>query len=430
MIKHNPIEITLDLREYKETLTDSKDFLQLWKNLNPSFIGKKLLDGQNLKLRARDKGVIGITIITSPKEHAIITGNTPFAIYSVLEKPTKKHKCHVCDDYAPFICVKDRTKRMCPVHVTILDGNMRPYSRNNIPKCKGSNEPATFWCDGPECQQNVAWSENYRKKHPTNPDYNYCKSCYDLKFPKCSDHRCQDTGVIKCEYVNPITKKSCSSPVCNRHTKRWQVYGPKKRGLELCPTHRNTRSLTDEEIIYQIIAGTEKRNGLIRYENRMNRGRIEETFLFPSLQSFKHIFLNTRKKAYRLSDINQKIEKLALRLGKDRFEQEMKRTIDYSQRKRAANMRRGESEKEKGQAYFEKLKQLLANERSMKMRQIANLIEFSDFKPTRKESTATTEGILFVKLDSSYRGFFIGRGGQTKKKFGDTLNIQIRIEKD
>lgn len=430
MIKYNPIEITLDLREYKETLMGSKDFLQLWKNLNPSFIGKKLSDGQNIKLKARDKGVIGITVITIPKKHAIITENTPFAIYSVLEKSTKKYKCYVCNDYAPFACVEDKTKRMCPIHVTILDGSMRSYSKGNIPKCKESNQPATFWCDGPQCRQKIAWSEGYKTKHPANPDYNYCKSCYDIKFPKCSHNQCQDMGVIKCEYTNPTTKHSCNNPVCNQHTKRWQVYGPERRGLELCPTHRNIKQLSDEEIIYQIIAGTERRNGRTPYHNRMNKGARKETFPFPSLQSFKHIFLNTRKTAYRLSHINQKIENLSLGLSNDKFEREMKRTIEGSKGKRMANIKRGESEKEKGKVYFEKLRQLISYERSSKMRQLANLIQFSDFKPPRQSNSSTNEGILFVKLDSNYRGFFIGRGGQTKRKFEDALNIQIRLERD
>lgn len=411
MATSQPIQVILDLTAYQEELQGAKDFVALWNSIAPTLVGRTFEEGADYKIEQRNKGLIQIHIITLPHEDLVVTQQTNFAIYSVIEKPKVKHKCHICSDYGPFRCMESK-KRVCENHVTILDGSMMPFSPHYAPKCNsGNNKTAAFWCDGPTCKGKIPWSESYRRNHPNDLDHWYCPDCYKIKFPKCSHSNCQETGSSKCEHVDSVTKETCNNAVCNRHVKRWQVYGPNKRGLSLCEQHRNIKRLSDDEILYQIIAGTVKRKS----------GSRKWAFPIPSLQSFRHIFMNTRKRLYELDFINKQIEAIPKKLSNNKFDRKVIRAINEGKNWRVQNLKRGVDAHIEGRKVFAQLQNHLRGVYNSKISMLAEEIEYSDYKPKDR--------VIFIRLDDEYRGYFVGRGGQNIKSFESALGIKIRFER-
>lgn len=392
------IEIVLDLRKYKKRHVKAQDYLKLWSGLEPALLGQQLTYNHQYKLQDSN-GIVGITMIAQSTLNSPIDSKTKFAVHAVKEMPKQV--------YFPFRCSHCREK-LSDDNAYFLDGNMLAFCKEHLPSCKGSGVQATFWCDGPICKRKVAWSDRYRKVHPGSQDYNFCPDCYAKKYPPCTIAGCEDTGTNGCEYVNPQTGKACGNAVCNRHVKKWQIYGPHKSGIALCSEHKHVRRLQDDQILFQMIAAT---------ANRSLRSR-KRWWKLPSLQSFGHIFLNTRDKRYDLHSLSSQIENATRSLGEGRLHKEMKKIVREGKQNRARDLARAASESEVGQKHFDRLKNLLVQKG---WADLANALRYSDFKPKRQW--------LFVDCEPDYRGRLIGRGGSTIKALSAELGIQIKTER-
>jgi hypothetical protein len=405
-----PVEIELNLLNYEDQLKRPADYLRFWDQLSTGLQGNKLVAGKTHFLESHNKGKIGLTIIAVPQGFSVVTKDTRFAIHSVLEQPNLRYKCSVCRSYGPFRCgEKTCDKRLCDQHAVILDGNMRAYCPEHAPKCKGSGTKATFWCDGPRCRGRVAWSDTYRVRHPNDPDHWYCPDCYALEFPPCSIQTCEDTGTTRCEYIYESTGESCNRSLCNKHVKRWQIYGPHKLGVALCSEHANIKQQTERNILYQMVVVTVKRNS--------KRRRYRE--YLPSLMSIRHIFINAKNEVYDPVDINHRLDRLEqeFRASNGKFAQDMAKLIQQSKPRRKQDIDRFGGQQLQGQTIFRKLQEKLVLQGEDIV--VANL-RFSDYRPRNK--------LLFIYLDQQYRGRLIGRGGTKIKQLQQELDVRIKFE--
>lgn len=415
----SPVEIILDLRDYPEQLKTAEDYIGFWERLESGLKGNTLVAGKTHFLEsAQPKGKIGLTILSVPKPASAVTKDTLFAIHSVLERPNLLYKCIVCSKYGPFRCAeKGCDNRICEGHATIIDGSMRAYCPQHTPKCAGSGLAATFWCDGPDCRSRVAWSQPYRVQHPNDPDHWYCRKCYALEFPSCYVQSCNDTGTTRCEFVDRYTGKSCDQSVCSKHVRRWQIYGPQKLGVALCPDHARVNNLSEEDILYQMVAITARRRSK---QPRRRSNRSQEIIAIPSLMSMRHIYLNTQNKAIKPELINNKLEQFLAQLRTrqgDKLTQDMIWLIEQSRSRRDRQILAVESQLEQGQVIFQKLVERLSLQGEYLL---AQNVRFADFRPHKS--------LLFIYLDPQYRGRFVGTNGKKIKALQDYLGVLIKFE--
>jgi len=411
------IEVELNLLDYQESLKTVTDYLRFWEKLSVALQGVKLVEGKTHFLESPDKGRIGLQIISVPHGFSVVNKDSRFAVYSVLEKPALRYKCGICQMYGPFRCAgMNCEKRLCDKHAIILDGNMRAYCPDHVPKCKGSGANATFWCDGINCHGRVAWSDTYRIYHPNDPDHWYCPDCFALEFPACNEYGCQDTGTTRCEYVDEITGKSCERSLCNRHVRRWQIYGPHKLGAALCSRHANIKQYRVQEILYQMVAITTRQ----LQERQTRRRRVQQDFIaLPSLMSIRHIFINTQNQVMNPVEIDRHLDDLEqkLRAMRGQFAQSMARLLDQSKSKRNRELESFDADQSQGLNIFNRLKEKLRLQGEDVV--VANL-NFSDYRPRTK--------LLFVYLAQQYRGRLIGKQGATIKRLEQELDVRIQFE--
>jgi hypothetical protein len=410
------VEIVLNLLEYQERLKTPDDYLLFWNKVSVGLLGQPLAIGKTHSLES-SQGKVGLTIISVPVGFSVVTQNTRFAIHSVLEPPDLRYKCSVCQSYGPFRCVeKNCENRICEKHAIILDGSMRAYCPTHAPICKGSGKNATFWCDGPRCHSRVAWSDQYRIQHPNDIDHWFCPDCYKIQFPSCSIPSCTLTGTTRCEYIDKISGKSCDHSLCNKHAKLWQIYGPHKLGVVLCSEHTNIKQLSEAEILYQMVAITARRVTI----RRSNRRRQNQDFIdLPSLMSMRHIYINAKNQLIAPSELDKRLELLknGLQASGNQSSQEMGILIEKNKQKRNRELQTFASDQQQGQDIFYKLQEKLRLQGEDIL--VSNL-RFADYRPNKK--------ILFVYLDSQYRGRLVGKEGAKIKPLQEYLGVRIQFE--
>ena len=428
------IEVVLDLRGFTERLSGPAEFLALWDELTPALVGHSLIAGRTHKLECPKKGQLRFTVISVPPEHAVISLETPFAVHSVLEQPVVLHACAVClanntRVYGPFICAQcsweKKKTRLCDRHVVIIEGGMQTFCPDHQPRAR-SGEPAVFWCPGPLCRKEQAWSEKDRVRRPQDTDTWYCRGCYDKLYPRCSLAGCRNTGYIRCEHVDPGTLQACGQRLCNVHVQNWQVYGPHKIGLARCDAHRLVKSLADDQMIFQIVAGTANRQ-LGLEARRQGRGRPAALYL-PTLNSIRHILLHARQRPYDIQVIYPWFRRFADLAGKS---MPLPRAMAQLVHGRDANwkeeLRRAQEKGQIGLQYFEKVK---AEYRAIRLDQVADALRFSDYRETRPTpDKPESQKLLFVYLDEKLRGLFIGKDGKNRNQVQERLGIRVNFEK-
>lgn len=416
-----PIELQIDFRDFRWSPKTPKEFLQFWDSFSRELAGRPLRAGGTHELEHPSDGVLRLTVISVPADESVVGQDTPFAIHSILEPPQYTRHCSRCSaegksSYGAYTCAACRDQRkpaqLCEEHIQILDGGMRLGIRLNAtcdthrPACR-CGRLATFWCAGPRCRRETAWCENHRKQHPNASNIHYCLNCYEELFPACTSQRCAFTATGFCEYVLEGGAK-CARRVCSQHIIRWQIYGPHKIGIGLCDQHRNLPRLTNEQILYQMVAAT---------TNRMlaaSRARQE----LPSLQSVRHCFIQVKRQAYEIPDINRMFVHLTQSVGRsDKHERAMHDLLLQHEPRRARDMKRDEEERSKGLQLFERLRQQL---RVMGRGEVADAISFSDYRPTNNK--------LFVRLPLDLRKHMIGKDGKTIKQLKQIIGANIEFE--
>jgi hypothetical protein len=402
-----PVEIVLDLRQLLDPPESGPDLLKLWTALAPALHGRSLAAGGEWSLQHPEKGKIGFTIISVPSGETVVGPGTSFAVHSLLEAPVIHHACSVCAEarqrkYGPFLCARcrdeDKQTRLCDEHVIILDGAMTSVCPRHRPKA-ANGEWATFWCSGPACRRRqVAWPETDRRRHPIEPSIWYCPGCYADLFPPCSGPVCMAIGSNVCEYVDPLTQRPCGSRLCNRHVRRWQVYGAKLRGLSLCRMHPAIKNQTAEQIIFQVLAGT----------------ALRRSIRLPYLSKVRFTLQKAHGRLYELRVIYELFTKVIRNPSSADFAR-LVRERDVDWKRELVEVGRKQNE---GALYFERVRAELV---SLGLSQVAAGLVYSDYIAKNK--------LLFVRLEESLRGRLIGRGGATIKQIQDRVGVMIKFEK-
>lgn len=417
-----PVELEVDFRDFHAAPETAQEFVSFWGRLSGQLAGKPLRAGATYEVEHPRDGVLRLSVLALPPEHAVVGRDTPFAIHSILERPRLRRVCGRCSaagakSYSAYSCPAcrdaSRPDRLCDRHVVILNGGMRLDGRLNatceehVPACRCGRR-ASFWCAGPRCRRAAAWCDLHRRQHPNAPDLFHCLDCYGELFPECGHPRCAFTATAFCEFVVD-GGASCGRRMCSKHVLRWQVYGPHRIGLGLCDQHRGVGRLTDDQLVFQLVAATANR--------KLTAARARHDL--PSLQSVHHILLKVRQRAYGIPAIDQLFVRLAQSTGRgDARARAMSDLLEQHARFRSRNVARDVAEKQQGLPFFELLKAAL---RARGWHEVADAVVFSDYKPNANA--------LYIRLRQDLRGRMIGRGGRTIQELGQQVGAKINFEK-
>ncbi|BCJ51933.1 hypothetical protein Asp14428_34080 [Actinoplanes sp. NBRC 14428] len=404
--------LMLDLREYGEAPSDEDGTRRLWAEIEPELIGRDLRPDQTVTVR-RPGGVIGAVVLESDPALAGWTGpDTTFAVCGVLERPKLLYRCGPCADegrvsYGPFLCsgcgATDTRRRVCDDHVVILDLSFaKATCPAHVPRCE-CGRTATFWCAGPGCGRGKAWCDQHRRRHPGDELISYCGGCYDRRFPACSTGGCGSIGSLSCEFG--AGAGPCRTKVCPGHAFRWQVYGPSRRGLVLCPAHhRQLPALAPDELVRQVVSGTLGR--------RRGRSRVPR---LPRLSLFQHIFINVQRRLLTVPQLYDAADRV---YRAERANQPLTALIDEHragwERERADAI----AAERDGQRHFARLCEALT---ALGHGDMVPRISLSIFKPHAGE--------LWVRVPDDLRGRFIGSRGATINALRQRIGLQINLEK-
>jgi hypothetical protein len=345
----------------------------------------------------------------------VVESGTRFGIVGVREPPQLLYACRQCAAeevraYGPFICAHsagaDSSDRVCDRHVVILDGALTANCEDHHPPCAGCGEPATFRCAGPQCNHREAWCDAHRRRHPMDTDLDFCPPCFDLRFPDCAAPGCTDVATVRCEIVDRAALQACGRPMCTRHARRWQVFGPERLGLGRCPRHPAITELTADDVLVQIVVGA------------ASRKRQPE---LPRLTGLAH---NLRKSGHRelaldYPRIHAQLHRVVERLVGRKDVTAAMAAADPRWRKQLVELAEAA---EQGRRHVERLRELVRKEDAARGAVIADAICLAEFKPRA--------GLLFIRMAPEHRGRFIGSGHVRINKYRAELKIRIEFEED
>lgn len=429
-----PVNVVLDLRGLAKPPTTADELLALWSRVEAGLLDRPLRSVPVHRVEMPGSGWCDLWLTDPATAPDRVTPDVPFSIRSILEPGEIRYRCTLCEtsgrvSYAPFPCegcsTKDRSGRVCDDHAVFLDGSFRATCPPHTPRCP-CGETATFWCRGPRCRRSKAHCGRHRRSHPGDPDVGYCLDCFAQVFPACSAPGCANTGNITCEFVtaaglsaagssaagtsaagtSAAGSGACGRGSCAGHAKRWQVFGPQRRGLGLCPDHGARLSgLSRDQIVFQIVAGTAGRTG--RDEQRL-----------PRLSVVRHIFINVRNEALDMGVLDDLFVRLERGLGTGRLEETMRRLLKPHAGIREADLKGFRNEHALGQQHLARLQQVL---RSQGRSELADAVTFSDYR--------AQSNILFVRVPPQLTGMFVGTQHRNVDALSAALGVKVQVER-
>lgn len=406
------VDLVIDVRPLAQPPNSPEDFLRLWSEIESWLVGRRLDADRRHRVELTGAGHCELWLADPAQATPVADAHTRFAIRSIIEPAQVRHRCTTCErageqSYGPFLCegcgTAEQPGRVCDRHAVILDGSLLATCAAHAPRC-ACGRAATFRCRGRRCAGRTAHCDQHRVRHPSNPNVSYCEPCYADQYPACSQQGCRGTGQIACEQVDESRFTSCGRRACARHAQRWQVFGPHRRGLGLCPQHAPTlRTMSRERFVFQLVAGTAARPG------RQS---------LPRLSIVRHIFINARDEVLDMRTIDKLFAGLQRRLGGSRFEGTMRHLLERQQALRDEDVRQFELDGEAGRTHFNRLQQML---RSQGRAELAEAVTFADFRPR--------SNILFVRVPPEHAGRFIGAKHATINALSAALGVKIQVER-
>ena len=420
------IDVALDLRSWQQSVRTPRDLMALWQKVESSLLGRTLAAGQVVQFARDENDRLGVTVLAVPPGAGAVAPGTGFAIHSILEAPQVQYACAVCSRqgrrrYAPLLCWESARQgevvRLCQGHAVLLEGSLRAFHPERVPRCQsGSGRPATFWCFGPLCPGGRPWSREEHRSHPRDREISFCRHCHEELFPPCSQAGCRRIGYFRCEFVDPAGRAECRVPACPRHCFRWQIFGPEKEGLVLCPRHSRIASLSDADLVLLMFLGMAARRV------RLARHRDAELPPLPTLASGRHVFLNVRQKPYDPRLLMQLFLGTEPRLAaQGKLEQELRQMIKYRRPRWEEETSRAPDPR--GDEYLQRIKQAY---QARGLHQVADRLRLSEFKPPRDDRPP----LVFVYVDHAVIGLAKGKGSATIQAVGEAVGAQVMIERD
>lgn len=424
------IEMLLDLRESTASLTEPEEFLSLWAEFSARLSGKLLPGHAAVREELPEYGVVKAVQISEISQR--VDGQTGFAIHSVLEQPAAQYRCRFCAQagrrrhgtLSCADCEEQLKGRVCVDHAVLLhgcvraDGALFSSCTEHAPRCDcDCQTPATFYCV--ECGR--AKCTKQRRSRPGDSDNGLCASCFATLYPACnSPVPCSHIGVLQCEFVDEQTETQCAQRLCREHAWDWLIYGTNREGLIRCEKHQDTTIQSNEEIIYQLVAGTALRN--------RRAGGDRRGLSIPRLQSVLFTFLHARKDVrYSLRTLDRWFEELHQRLvdgaSQDSLRSDMNQLLKRHQQTRIRNLREDELNLQQGNEIAEKLRQLIRN-RGLGER-LASKIRVVNFRPAQPGRGAL---LVLHPMPVEDRGALIGRERRRINEIQQELRTEIKLD--
>lgn len=430
------VRLILDLREYRIPIQSPEAFQTFWRAFEQVLAGKAFPAGEPVRVTHPQNGAVSVVFLDSPPPGS---QGLHYSVVSILENPKASGHCACCRETgkeaaASYECptckTTDPTAGSCDDHVVILaggvgnDGRMKSNCINHVPTCKGCASPATFWCHGPLCRGEVAWCRSHGRARRQEPEVDYCPACYEALFPECSVANCNEPGTNHCEHVDPVTGQPCGVRLCNRHAARWQVYGPTKIGLGRCSHHRWVKRLGDEDLAWQVVAGTAWR--------RLDRKGAEWGYSLPSLAAFAHALRNSRGLAYDYAKARQLYLAVGRRGGADAIptplRETMKQLMDNAAERWDKDLQKKSRQIHDAAPYLEKLRAAFA---AQGLLEASRNVAIADFVPEKTLGNGEIRpAILFIRLAHPLREGVVNLNGMPRKNFAETIGCGLRFEKD
>ncbi len=415
------VEAVLDLRGWSPAVGGRDDLVALWNELEPTLHGRRL-HGGGVHSWDADRGSIVLEIVRVAPGIDTVGPATRFELVAVRERPRLVYRCASCDaqgreGYGCFRCRActdaGQPERVCVEHAVLLDGSLTPSCRSHHAACEDCGSPASFWCGGRNCRTARAWCDRHRRRHPQDPDTDYCPSCHRLAFPVCEEPGCAASGTVVCDWLDGAGH-ACGRQACTRHARRWQVFGSERLGLGLCRAHSHVKAVPVEGVLRQICGGAARRPGV-----RM-----------PSLGAFSHNLRNCdhRELALDHREIRARLARLEeelLRSGPPDVARAVARAGgDWD---RELGRLRGNSDQ--GGQLLERLRGLVRRQDPRWGEPIAAALRLAEFKPARTGGAGQDRpAVLWIHLPEELRGPFIGPQGSRIAEYKAQLGTDIRIE--
>ena len=402
------VEVVLDLRGLRQAPSTPAGLADLWMSVEPALAGRDLSSRPVHELDGAD-GRLCLEIVRLPAGTEVVSEDTRFSIVAVRETARLRYRCTHCPGegtYGPFLCKacpQDGANRVCDEHVVILDGSLVPTCPRHRSACQ-CGTAATFRCAGKACRGEKAWCDAHRKRHPRDPDVEYCPSCYEVTFPSCDTRSCPDVGSVRCEHVSPDFRR-CGRRMCTRHASRWQVFGGERVGLGRCSHHSQVRALPPDEVLFQIISGASLR----RRNERL-----------PGLLGFAHNLRGVKKPELALDFewIHRTLTALTHRTRHDATVSNKVAEAKPLWDKQIVEIREAARE---GRRLVEQLRTLVPPA-------LAATIQYADYRPESRRGGVHRRAMLFVKVPEHQLGQFIGSKGAGIKSYGERLGVDVKIE--
>lgn len=409
-------EVILDIRKLRKPPTRPAEFAALWGQLEQVLAGRDLRAKRFHQLDHRD-GTVELEVARLADGLRFVSPATRFSVVAVREHSRLRYRCRECGRYGPFVCAAatdDPADRACEQHVSILDGALTATCHRHRPGCQQCAEPATFRCAGPACHRQRAWCDRHRRRHPRDPDLDYCPPCYDQVFPRCESPRCGNVGSVTCEHIS-ASFEPCGRRLCTMHARRWQVFGGERLGLGRCSHHEVVTGIPPKQLLFQIVTGATAR----RRQERL-----------PSLPGFAHTLRNTGHPDLALDyqAIHQLLSGLAMDLDRSGHH-----TIAIAMRnvqplwdKQLAS---AEQAAQDGNRLIEELKRILTAELPRHGDALARVVRLAEYKPAVfRDGQLARAAKLFVHVPNDMRGLFIGRNRERLHHLSERLGVTVEIE--
>lgn len=244
-------------------------------------------------------GKVQLRVIGSATRALLLTPQMEIAIHGVRPAAVDLPSCAVCQRVGTVRPAslgaiagtwpnqhggRERMVEVCDEHAVFLDGSLQPYTPEGLPRCSGGGGAATFVCGGPFCRWEREWSDAFRVRHPGDPEVSYCRDCHARLFPPCVGDagHCRGIGRYSCEHVDENGVQACGNRICPKHAGTWQIFGPDKEGIYLCPQHRDALRGDPQAAVKRMVFATAVKKLRLRRD-----GNMQFVYL-PSLRGFQH----------------------------------------------------------------------------------------------------------------------------------------------
>ncbi|KUN96877.1 KH domain-containing protein [Streptomyces caeruleatus] len=410
------VDVVLDLRHWPTPTDGQEALVGLWQQLEPALHAKPLAAGST-HVWESESGRITVEIMRVDARLERANADTHFAIAAVRQRSALVYRCAVCErgnrsGYGSFRCRgcadAGRPDRICVDHAVVLDGALLPSCADHRPSCRGCARTAVFWCSGRDCRATVAWCAEHRRRHPQDPDTDYCPDCYDHAFPVCERPGCQAVGTARCDWLDPAGH-SCGRSACTRHAHRWQVFGYERVGIGLCRQHHQVHSLTADEILWQICGTAGRRRGqrmpsLAAFGHNLRTARhVELAVDYRSIRA-RLSSLHTRLSAMPPSPALRAVERAA-----PDWDRQLEDLMGTAQQ---------------GEVLVERLRALVRELDHRFGAELAAGLTLAEYKPPRPPEFG---GGLWVRVPEHLIGKFIGPQGSRIKDYTARLGLKVDL---